>query len=67
MFNRLPMRLREHVVSNGKVGCPSRRRDVDLDVCVACDRLEKVKRVHHFAVVRCEGSQARFDPELYGS
>jgi hypothetical protein len=65
MFQLFPVRSREHVTMNGRVGCPVHGGDVDLDVCLACDSLFDVERMQGYAIVRCEPELTRFDPELY--
>ena len=42
-----------HYIDRGFVGCPRQRRDVDLDVCLACPFLEDVQLAGPRAHVRC--------------
>jgi hypothetical protein len=65
VFHFFPIRSRDHVTMNGRVGCPLRGGDVDLDVCLACDSLFDIERMQGHAIVRCEPARSNFDPELY--
>ncbi len=65
MFHLFPRRSREHVVANGRVGCPLRRCDVEVDLCLDCQWFEDMESNKTFAVVRCERPRQYFSGDEY--
>jgi len=43
----------EHFIDDGRVFCPVRRRDVELDLCLACEKLAAVEVDASPPSVRC--------------
>ena len=43
-----------HLIDCGKVGCPVRGRDVDLDLCCSCQWLLEVDPRADLPFVRCQ-------------
>jgi hypothetical protein len=47
----------ERVIDSGRVGCPLRRRDVDIEICTSCGWASAIDLAAKPAVVRCQPSQ----------
>lgn len=59
MFALFDRPTHEHFVDNGKVWCPVRGRDVELDLCAGCRSLEAIELDGEHPLVRCEPAAPR--------
>ena len=50
LFNRKNDQL---IIDNGKVFCPVRQKDTDIDICAACHRLQEMDPDEKQGTVRC--------------
>lgn len=53
MFNFFRKPLDRLIIDNGRVFCPIRTRDTDIDYCVACPRLRDIDPAANPPYVRC--------------
>lgn len=54
MFGLFDGPSHEHFVDRGKVWCPVRGRDVEVDLCAGCQSLEAMELDAERPCVRCE-------------
>lgn len=54
MFALFDRPSHEHFIDNGKVWCPVRGRDVEIDLCAGCRSLEGIEFDGKRPTVRCE-------------
>lgn len=53
MFSFFTQAPQEHFIDSGHVFCPTRGRDVDLDVCAGCPSVETIDADARPPFVRC--------------
>ena len=54
MFALFDRPSHDHFIDNGKVWCPVRGRDVELDLCSGCRSLDAIEVDGEAPYVRCE-------------
>lgn len=63
MFNFSQNHREQRVVDDGRVACPTRDGDVDVDVCAGCAWLHEIVEKRGTRFVRCEVEGRRRLPE----
>lgn len=53
MFGLFTPRVETLVACEGRVVCPSRGVDTDIDLCVDCPRLTEILQEHETTFIRC--------------
>ncbi|NJD27305.1 MAG: hypothetical protein FIA92_03305 [Chloroflexi bacterium] len=53
LLTRKQHRTDGHIVDHGRVWCPVRQRDVDIDRCVVCGAFEDLTRESDFEILYC--------------
>ena len=64
MFGAFKSRVETLVADRGRVACPSRGRDTDVDHCFDCPRVREIVREPDATLVRCEPVRRRPDVAL---
>lgn len=53
MFNFLRTPTDQLIIDNGRVFCPIRRQDTDIDLCAGCPRVRQIEDSGSLPFVRC--------------
>lgn len=63
MLNFVGLKKSPRFVDNGRVACPRRAGDVDIEVCALCSSLHAIDREDGLEIVRCGLDGLRRLPE----
>lgn len=53
MFNFLRTPTDRLIIDNGRVFCPIRHQDTDIDLCAGCPRVRQIEENGNLPFVRC--------------
>ena len=56
MFNFLEKPVHRRCADAGRVSCPARAIDIEIDACLACPRLVDIEYDGEDVVVRCQST-----------
>ena len=62
MFHIFSSRRERRVIDAGRVCCPLRRRDVEVDLCAGCGWAEAIETQARAPYVRCTAEPVRILP-----
>ena len=62
LFRDPPLQL---VIDHGRVGCPVRQRDVEIDACGQCPRFDEVDEHAKIPVLKCRPQGGLMDTQGY--
>lgn len=64
-FRIFRSRSPERVIDNGRVGCPVRNCDVEVDICAGCRWLKQIDEKADIPFVRCRPELPLMDAHCY--
>ena len=64
MFNLFGRKHDQLIIDNGRVFCPIRQQDTDIDICAACHRIREMDTTAEPGFVRCQLETAKL-PNAY--
>ena len=67
MFEFLRSPQDRHFIDNGRVYCPIRQKDTEIDICAGCPRVQQIARGDGPPYVRCQLESPLLRGTFYGN